>query len=80
MAASSTFKRLERRRTGERIVEAESQMGSIPYYGGCARCHSAYAISNGAYTPGFDPELVDPADVVSPAGSVIFPAGLYPDP
>jgi len=79
-AAKITFDRLERRRTGDRIVEGESQMYTTPSYGGCARCHSAYAVSNRRNTPGFDPISADPAEAVDPAASVIFPTGLYPDP
>ena len=72
--AEITFNRLQRRRTGDRIVEGESRMYTTASYGGCARCHSASAV----FTPSQDP-VYDPA-TVQPAGSVIFPPGLYPDP
>lgn len=58
----------------ERIVDKEYQMGTQPMYGGCARCHSATAVSN------FTANEESTAENVIPAGSVLFPPGLYPDP
>jgi hypothetical protein len=65
----------------ERTVDHEVQMYTTPFYGGCARCHTATAVSTGRRDiPGFDESDEDLAKLVTPAGSVIFPPGLYPDP
>lgn len=74
------FNYLQRRRLGDRIVEGESQMGVNPYYGGCARCHTASLVAKPLDRTGFDPTPAELAEQVVPAGSVIFPTGLYPEP
>lgn len=79
-AATITFKAPGRRPRRDTIVEAQSQMYTTPYYGGCARCHTGSVISKPVDPAGFDPTPAELAEQVVPAGSVIFPTGLYPDP
>jgi hypothetical protein len=67
--------------TVERTVAHEDQMYTTPFYGGCVRCHAGSAVSTGRDDiPGFAESDEDFAKLVTPAGSVIFARGLYPDP
>lgn len=53
--------------------EVLTQMASEPAYGGCARCHSAQAVSSGPFDLDPEPDFV----VAQPA---IFTPGLFPNP
>jgi hypothetical protein len=55
--------------------EHRNSMAVAPAYGGCARCHAANAVDY--YPP---PDVFLDPETVSPAGSVIFTAGLYDRP
>jgi hypothetical protein len=53
--------------------ELMPQMFERPSYGGCARCHSASAVSTGGFEANPPSELV----IAQPA---VFTPGLYPNP
>lgn len=50
-----------------------TRMFTQPYYGGCARCHSAEAVSNSGFDSVSSPDSV----IAQPA---IFTPGLFPNP
>jgi hypothetical protein len=58
--------------------ERLTPMFAAPSYGGCARCHDAAAVRFPELPLYGNPPTVPDADVVSPAGSVIYLPGLYP--